>query len=78
MARFAHRHLWVLGPWMYAVFYAWKCSNGLVYCAVTEKQCLTAAVCVTAPASCFDTADTLRNVGQLGHEYFSPRSDIPS
>ena len=46
---------WVLGPWMYAVFYAWKYSYGLVCCTVTEQQCLTAAVCVTAPASCFDT-----------------------
>ena len=36
---------------------------------------LTAAVCVTAPASFFDTADTLGSVGQLGHEYFSPRPD---
>ena len=40
---------------MYAVFDAWKCSYGLMSCAVTEQQCLTAAVCVTAPASCFDT-----------------------
>ena len=40
---------------MYAVFYAWKCSYGLVCCAVTKQQCLMADVCVTAPASCFDT-----------------------
>ena len=40
---------WVLGPWMYAVFHAWKSSYSLVCCAVTEKQCLTAAVSVTAP-----------------------------
>ena len=40
---------------MYAVFDAWKCSYGLMCCAVTEQQCWTAAVCVTAPASCFDT-----------------------
>ena len=52
---------------MYAVFYAWKFSNSLVCCVVTEQQCLTAAVCVTAPVSCFDTADALGNVAQLGH-----------
>ena len=45
----------VLSPWMYAVFYASKCSYGLVCCAVTEQQCLTAIYCVTAPTSCFDT-----------------------
>ena len=39
---------------------------------------LTAAVCVTTPASCFVTADALGNVGQLGHEYFSPRPDCPA
>ena len=38
-----------------SVFYAWKYSYDLVCCAVTEQQCLTAAMCVTAPASCFDT-----------------------
>ena len=53
-------------------------SYGLVCCDVTEQQCLTTAVCVTAPASCFDTADALGNVGQLGHECFSPRPDNPS
>ena len=52
---------------MYAVFYAWKFSYSLVCCVVTEQQCLTAAVCVTAPVSCFDTADALGNVAQLGH-----------
>ena len=57
-----------MGPWMYTMFYAWKCSYGLVCCAVTEQQCLTAAVCVTAHASRFDAADALGNVGQLGHE----------
>ena len=29
------------------------CVLCLVYCDVTEQQCLTAAVCVTPPASCF-------------------------
>ena len=62
---------------MYAVFYAWKFSYSLVCYVVTEQQCLTAAVCVTAPASCFDTADALGNVAQLGHEYFSPGPDSP-
>ena len=32
------------------------CVLCLVYCAVTEQQCLTAAVCITVHASCFDTA----------------------
>ena len=36
------------------MFYARKCSYDLVGCAVIEQQCLTAAVCVTAPASFFD------------------------
>ena len=35
-------------------------------------------MCTTAPASCFNTADALGNVGQLGHEYFSPSPDSPA